>query len=603
MGDVLRQYEQRLETLRKAASAVPAVEEALYRGFEDWERQLVFKLAPRLAGEGCLVVAVAGGTNTGKSTVFNSLLGNSPGGILSPVSPYGAYTKHPVIAASTGRYDQALERGRLLPDGFIPVELNRSAPDAVTDPGQDGMVVFVGQTDALSDRMLLLDTPDIDSVIKENWELAKSIREAGDVLVAVLTGQKYADSVVVEFFKEALRSGRHIVPLMNMADDADRGFEVTRRQLDEFYGYVSGDNGARKTMGPAFTMPRLSRDRINKPPQPRCIDDEETALMGYIESLDAVGLKRRILSDSLNGFASRADEFLQRGEGFASALEGCIDELHAMAHEAAKRYDARPGREFLTVVYDFIQKNARGPDRVLSAVTAKVVQIPGWVFSKTRALFHRKVEAGMSEQDMDREQRFKIEEILNRLYGEYAQHGVSCFRQSIPEAAAHFSESLRKLDPAELAKTVAGETLRTEGYMAAYREYAYKDLESRWSERSFRWKVKFFYDLGLLGSWAGVLVLLWAKGWAPQLPLSEILASFGVPVVQHTVTHAALYLWGDKLSGLIDKWQNLQREALEGAIKRHLTIPALGSLTDIAGALDTDIAAMKELNAVCRRMD
>ena len=575
LGEVLEQYEQRLKTLRRAASQAPTVEHALFTGFEDWERQLLFKLAPRLAGEGCLIVAVAGGTNTGKSTVFNSLLGAS----ISPVSPYGAYTKHPVIAAPPSRSEQALEPGTLLPDAFAPIVLDSVPAEAVTDPRQAGMALFVARSDALPDRIVLLDTPDIDSVVKENWELAKSIREAGDVLVAVLTGQKYADSIVVEFFQEALRSGRLVIPLMNMADDAPSDHEVTRRQLGEFLNYICVEEGDAAFSPPAFIMPRLPENERATPPQPCALDKSTTTLMAYLESLDAVNLKRKILGDSLTGFAFRADDFLQRAGIFAAALDQCIGELRNMAHQAAAEYDARPGREFLTVVYDFIQKNARGPDRVLSAATAKVVRLPGWVFSKTRLLFSRKVEAGMSEQDMDKQQRAMLEEILNRLYGEYVQRGGAYFRQFCPEAAPSFEAALRELDPAVLATTIASQTLRTEGYMAAYREYAYQDLEARWADRSFRWKVKLFYDLGLLGSWAGVLVLLWAKGWAPHLPLSEILASFGVPVIQHTVTYGALYLWGDKLSGLIDKWQNLQREAFERAIAEHLTAPAMSVLT------------------------
>ena len=106
--------------------------------------------------------------------------------------------------------------------------------------------------------------------------------------------------------------------------------------------------------------------------------------------------------------------------------------------------------------------------------------------------------------------------------------------------------------------------------------------------------------LGLLGSWAGVLVLLWAHGWAPGLPLSEILASVGVPVFQHSVTHAALYLWGDKLAGLVRKWQVLQQEALEQAILRRLVNPVLGGVRPLAEAITVHVAAMRELNEECR---
>ncbi|HUW60260.1 MAG TPA: hypothetical protein VMZ06_04565, partial [Candidatus Bathyarchaeia archaeon] len=65
-------------------------------------------------------------------------------------------------------------------------------------------------------------------------------------------------------------------------------------------------------------------------------------------------------------------------------------------------------------------------------------------------------------------------------------------------------------------------------------------------------------------------------------------------------THAAAYLWGDKLSGLVGKWQSLQREALGRAMLTHLAHPALGGLPDAARSLDENVSRMKELNEQCR---
>ncbi|NIA15378.1 MAG: hypothetical protein GWP08_15015, partial [Nitrospiraceae bacterium] len=239
LGSALRTYEDSLRALRRATHGMPAVGQALFAGFEDWERQLTFKLAPRLAGEGCLIVVLAGGTNTGKSTVFNALVGRP----LSPVSPFGAHTRFPLVAANERRYRQCLEPGQLLPDAFVPEPWDPERPEALTEEGRTDLPVFVARYDLLPDRLVLLDTPDIDSIVKENWELAKSIREAGDVLVAVLTGQKYADMCVVEFLQEACRAGRYVVALMNMADGAP-GCDVARRQLAEFRRYLFGTEEA-----------------------------------------------------------------------------------------------------------------------------------------------------------------------------------------------------------------------------------------------------------------------------------------------------------------------------------------------------------------------
>ena len=599
LGNALVQFQRSLRALRAAAGAIPALNDALFEGFEDWERQLTLKLAPQLSGEGCLIVAVAGGTNTGKSTVFNALLGEG----LSPVSPYGAYTKHPLVAANERRHRECLEKGKLLPDAFVPKPWGPDQAAALTDESADGMTVFIARHDALPDRLVLLDTPDVDSIVKENWELAKSIREAGDVVVAVLTAQKYADTRVVEFLREARQAGRHVVALMNMADDGGQGYAVTRQQLAEFFEYLRGSDGAAPPIElPVFVMPRLTGDPREVLPLPVAIDDPGRTLWAYLEALDAVGLKKRVLADNLSRFTAQADAFIARAEAVSGGLGEGLAQLDAMRVEASGAYVPKPGREVVTVVHDYIQEHAKGADRALGQLSANVAKVPGWLLTKTKAVFRRDrgVSASEHERRLEDKQRKAIEEIVHRLYGQYSTQAVSAMRERVPQAADHFADRLKDLDPASVAAQVVEETLESDAYVSAYRDYAYRELEVRWTDWKFRWKVRSFYNLGLLGSGAGVLILLWSGGWAQGLVLSEILVSMGVPVLEHTVARTAAYLWGDKLSGLVGAWQRLQRDALEKALRNHLTEPALGELRPLHAALDPGLGKMKELIELCR---
>src|SRR5690606_23338045 len=101
--------------------------------------------------------------------------------------------------------------------------------------------LFVATHEQLPDRLVLLDTPDVDSIETEHWAVADIIRAAGDVLVAVLTGEKYKDDRVVSYFRQALASGRVVVPVMNKANPA-RDFEVARNQLAEFRGLIGSES-------------------------------------------------------------------------------------------------------------------------------------------------------------------------------------------------------------------------------------------------------------------------------------------------------------------------------------------------------------------------
>ena len=69
--------------------------------------------------------------------------------------------------------------------------------------------------------MILLDTPDIDSVLRENWRRAEKVRYAADVLVCMLTGQKYNDAAVVDFFRQAAHSDKTIIAVFNLIDWPD----------------------------------------------------------------------------------------------------------------------------------------------------------------------------------------------------------------------------------------------------------------------------------------------------------------------------------------------------------------------------------------------
>ena len=137
-----------LTSLESALRPDPILSDAVFDGTREWVNLLRYKLVPHLAGEGCLIAAVAGGTNTGKSTVFNLLQGRE----VSPVRSTAAATRRPLLAGSPGRVAQCLE-GKLVPE-FAPAMLDepdmllsqKTPPDrlfVVTNPdlpGRPGLV-------------------------------------------------------------------------------------------------------------------------------------------------------------------------------------------------------------------------------------------------------------------------------------------------------------------------------------------------------------------------------------------------------------------------------------------------------------------------------
>ena len=183
---------------------------------EEWFELLRFKLGPQLESEPLLVVGIVGGTNIGKSVLFNQLAGE----VASAVSPLAAETKHPVCLVPPD-LDAPDTLARLF-EGFT-LHAWRSADDPEHECPEDQLFWRVGKN--VPPRLLLLDTPDVDSDATVNWRRARAIRQVSDVLVAVLTQQKYNDAAVKQYFREAVEADKPIVVVFNQCDlEADRPF-------------------------------------------------------------------------------------------------------------------------------------------------------------------------------------------------------------------------------------------------------------------------------------------------------------------------------------------------------------------------------------------
>lgn len=172
----------------------------------EWHQLLRQKLAPQLGQSAFLAAAVVGGTNIGKSVIFNHLAG-SP---ASAVSPLASGTKHPTCLLPAG-FQQQHSLQAIFPD--FELRPWSSADQTLQETEQN--LLFWRESGDLPESLLLLDTPDIDSDARTNWLRADAVRRCADVLIAVLTQQKYNDAAVKEFFRRAAREGRTVIVVFN----------------------------------------------------------------------------------------------------------------------------------------------------------------------------------------------------------------------------------------------------------------------------------------------------------------------------------------------------------------------------------------------------
>jgi len=245
-GEV-RRLDRALAALQPAAASV-GVEPP--EG-QEWFELLRHKLLPQLEGQPLLVVGIVGGTNIGKSVIFNHLAGQ----VASAVSPLAAHTKHPVCLVPPGVDDPGV-LSRL----FEQFELRpwQSPDDPLHDASENRLFWRPGAE--MPPRLLLLDAPDVDSDVAVNWRRARAIRQAADVLLAVLTQQKYNDAAVKQFFRAAVEADKPIVVLFNQCQLA-----VDREYWPQWLATFCDETGARPELVYVVPYDKAAADELRLP--------------------------------------------------------------------------------------------------------------------------------------------------------------------------------------------------------------------------------------------------------------------------------------------------------------------------------------------------
>jgi hypothetical protein len=173
-------------------------------------------------------VAVVGGTNCGKSTVTNVLVGEA----VARVSLQGGFTRIPTGYAlqdllSGAWHEQPLILKRLRAQGHGEACRGAAQEYALAPLRSPAQFDYLRQA-------VIWDTPDIDSrYARERQHRVLEIIGLADVVVLVLSKEKYADHTAYELLSLLLMSGKPVVVCLNKftAAEGPEGLEHFRRQM------------------------------------------------------------------------------------------------------------------------------------------------------------------------------------------------------------------------------------------------------------------------------------------------------------------------------------------------------------------------------------
>ncbi len=284
--------EELTERVDALARALDAGGEALDPRAAADARAVVDKVSERTALLGShTVVALAGATGSGKSSLFNTLVGED-------VATVGQ--RRPTTSTPTAAVWGQEPAGELL--DWLGVGARHQVPD--------------GSEDEL-DGLVLIDLPDFDSRQIEHRAEAERVLELVDVFVWVTDPQKYADAVLHDDYVAVLREyGAVTVVVLNQVDRLPRGgAEEIRGDLSRL---LESDGLEHHEVIPTSTVSGAGTDRLR------------ARLHEAVEHSDAS--RRRLSADVVSSAGALADSVGESEPSIPGRAEGEL--VDALARSA-----------------------------------------------------------------------------------------------------------------------------------------------------------------------------------------------------------------------------------------------------------------------------
>lgn len=569
-----------------AMQSHPVFAGEMFTGTEAWLPLMDYKLAAEPSAPECLVIAIAGGTNTGKSTVFNLMLG----GKYSAVRSTAAATCRPLAVMPPELASVCLD-GRLLP-GFLPKAANEA--EDTLDRGLHPETLLVADAPGLPDGMVIMDTPDVDSIDQKNWEIANRLRAASDVIIAVLTAEKYQDEKVIQFFREAQALGRVILPVMNKADGAN-GHEVARAQLEEFV------KAARLHHPPCFLVNHDFSLAGNYDPARVMALDGNGSLRDYLLELDATETRAAVREATLRRLVFYAEDFVERCEEQAERVSRLKEEFDERADRMARRYEPLPGAAVGGLFHEFVQSKRGRLDRAIGDAS-RIVSQGAVVVGRTlsRIVVSRATLESAARDNTEAKLQESHRRQVERLSQELAAGYFDTARNLDPAVSGMVVAGLDRLDTEAAAKCVSTATVKATGVSDDFRHHAERLLERWWDDHRGRRMVIEALDKILLVAPAGIAGVLSVHTAGVGLPEAMIVAG---PFMEQFAARVMEYQFGDAMFDFISPWRKEQQEALARALREHIAHPALDEVLQVLDTLEAGpLAELRRTLNQCRQV-
>ena len=260
------------------------------------------------------ILVFEGGTGTGKSSIFNSLIGY-------PVSRTGAQrpqTINPLVLLPEGPASLFLE-GDLFP--FLKSEWRDLTSPGRSETDIPDSIVYVKHGFSAWQKSILVDSPDVDSVVASNRASAEDLLNLADLVVFVTSQEKYADKLPFSWIEEARRTEKPFLVVLNKCDSEESRLDLLEK-LDASDIHPLGD---------LIRLPRVRRD------EPTLFQSSEIApLLQLLASLDRTWLRQKGRASLGRACQERLDivvQLLRKEQEVEDTVQSAIGELATRTDE------------------------------------------------------------------------------------------------------------------------------------------------------------------------------------------------------------------------------------------------------------------------------
>jgi hypothetical protein len=332
--------QEQYNALRQLRDHIPRLAEMLRLGSDDdigfWTNIVDAKLLSRLSPDFPLVAAICGGGSSGKSTLFNSILGES----LAPTGGKAGMNRRVLFGIPAERNEQSSLIADLAePFKTIPEPLHDK--EELTVPGKPLFILNHSRLHGI----VLLDTPDFDTGAQgayTNREVTRMALEASDVLIYIFTNSNYNNRDSTDFIGQMLTGiGRRKCFLVYRVYPSFTDKEVTEHAMTVAYG-IYGDMADDYLLGVYRTDEDNRVAAGEKFMEIRAVQPQQPVFQEALQAINAPGLRFSLYASILTDILQQADTILNQAQVSIDELTLYLDSLQTAqshsVHEALKHF-------------------------------------------------------------------------------------------------------------------------------------------------------------------------------------------------------------------------------------------------------------------------